>query len=349
MIGDSWTPREGNGGVPVNIQDQSTKMLNLYFIKQLGASTTLSAKTTVDLRTIQVANATGFSAGNYIGIFGGVGRFYFGHQIGAPSGSTLTLDTPLDYEFAIGATVLNFTKEMAVNGSTAPQVFQIGPIGSPVGLRIDITKLVVSVVDNLEPDDSKFGGIAALTNGCVLRKRNGVYDNEANWKTNRDIGLYAGVAPSYTDKAGGGYYGAYFDVRFAGQQNRGVTRRLNAGDVLDLIVQDDLTGLVSFQVMAQGHIVEDRFMANPVIISIPAAVWTKVATSVLTGAILPTKRDAHYVYTIRDTGDPAPTNGDYTEAKELEYEGEKISASAPIDVYLSVSSGSVDGEVRVDL
>jgi hypothetical protein len=349
MIGDAIVPRELNGGIPVNVQDQATRMLNLFFVRQLGASSTLSVPSVVDSRVITVANTTGFVAGNYLGIFAGLGRFYFGTQLGAPVGDLITLDTPLDYAFPEGATVLNFTREMAVNGSVTPQIFQIGPIGAPLGLKIDITKLVVSMVDNLAMDDSKFGGITALTKGCVLRKRNGEYDNEANWKRNKDIGLYAGSAPSYTDKAGGGAYGAYFDVRFAGQENRGVTRRLDPGDVLELIIQDDLRDLVSFEVMGQGHIVQDRHMANPVMKDIPANVWTKVATAVVTGAILPVKSGVHYVYTYRDTGLAQPVDDDYTEAKEFDYEGEAISSSVPIDVYMSVARGSAAGKVRVDL
>jgi hypothetical protein len=349
IIGDAFVPREDNGGVPVNVQDQATKMLNLFFIQPLGDSTTLAVPSVVDSRTINVADATGFVDGNYLGIFAGLGKFYFGTQLGAPAGNVITLDTPLDFVFPAGAIVLNFTREMAVDGSVTPQVFQIGPIGVPLDLRIDVTKLVVSMVDNLEMDDSKFGGNGALTRGCVLRKRNGEYDNEANWKKNRDIGIYAGRAPAYTDKAGSGAFGAYFEIRFAGQDNRGVTRRLEPGDVLEVLIQDDLTALTSFEMMAQGHIVQDRRMANPDIITIPVSVWTKVATDVVTGSILPLENGPNYVYTIRDTGEDAPDDGDYSEAKGIPWEGERISSSVGIDVYLSVSEGSEAGEVRVDL
>jgi hypothetical protein len=349
MIGDCLIPREDNGGVPVNIQDQATRMLNLFFIRRLGAETTLAVPTVVASRTINTADATGFEDGNYLGIFAGLGKFYFGTQLGAPEGNVITLDTPLDFAFPAGATVLNFTREMAVDGSVTPKIFQIGPIGVSLNLRIDVTKLVVSMVDNLEPDDSKFGGNGALTRGCVLRKRNGEYDNEANWKKNRDIGIYAGAAPVYTPKAGGGAFGAYFEIKFAGQGNRGVTRRLEPGDVLEVLIQDDLTDLTSFEMMAQGHIVQDRHMANPVIVPIPVSVWTKVATGVVTGSVLPLKNGAKYVYTIRDTTQAAPTDADYSEAKEMAWEGERISSSVAIDVYVSVSAGSVAGRVRVDL
>jgi hypothetical protein len=349
MIGDAIVPREDNGGIPVNVQDQATRMLNLFFIRELGASSTLTVPSVVDSRTINLTSVTGFVDGNYLGIFAGIGRFYFGTQLGAPAGNVLTLDTPLDTAFPAGAVVLNFTREMAVDGSGTPQVFQIGPIGADLDIRMDVTKIVVSMVDNLEPDDSKFGGNGALTRGCVLRKRNGEYDNEANWKRNRDIGVYSGSAPVYTPKAGGGAFGAYFEIEFAGQSNRGVTRRLESGDRLEMLIQDDLTDLTSFQMMAQGHVVQDRHMADPVLVDIPVNKWTKVASSVVTGTILPLKSDAHYVYTLRDAGGGSPTDGVYLEAKEFDYAGEEISSSVPIDVYMSVARGSAAGKVRVDL
>lgn len=349
MIGDGLIPREDNGGVPVNIQDQSTRMLNLFFVQPLGAETTLTVPSVIDSRTLNLASSAGFVAGNYLGIFAGIGRFYFGTQVGAPAGNVLTMDTPLDFVFPEGATVINLTREMVVNGSVTPGIFQVGPIGADLGLRIDVTKLVIAMTDNLAMDDSKFGGADALARGCVLRKRNGDYDNEANWKCNGDIGLFAGTAPIYTDKAGGGLNGAYFEIKFAGQGNRGVTRRLEPGDVLEVLIQDNLTGLSSFRMMAQGHIVEDRHMANPVIVPIPVSVWTKVATGVVTGSILPLKNGPKYVYTIRNTTVTAPVDGVYTEAKGVAFEGERISSSVAIDVYLSVSAGSEAGSVRVDL
>jgi hypothetical protein len=90
-------------------------------------------------------------------------------------------------------------------------------------------------------------------------------------------------------------------------------------------------------------------MADPVLIEIPVGVWTKVATGVVTGTVLPVLNGPQYVYTLRDTGNAPPSAGDYTEAKRLPWEGKEISASAPIDVYVSVSAGSDPGKVRVDL
>jgi len=89
-------------------------------------------------------------------------------------------------------------------------------------------------------------------------------------------------------------------------------------------------------------------MADPVVTAIPLSTWVKVATNVTTGSILPLDKSALYLQTIRATGNPAPTNGDYSDAKELDYEGAIIQASAAIDVYVAVY-GSQAGSVRADL
>jgi hypothetical protein len=350
MIGDAIVPRDRDGDVSVKPQDRTTEPLDLFFIKQLGNATTLSTPAAQGDYEITVASTTGFVAGTYLGMFTPEGKFHFATQIGAPAGNVLTLDTAVCCPFDSGvSSVLNFTRDMNVDGSDTRQIFQIGPVGPGAGLVVDITKILLSLTDNLAMDDSKFGGNGALTRGVVLRKNNHEFINYSNWKCNSCISLYSGQAAVYSDKAGGGNYGVAFQVSYSGQENRGVTIRLIPGDILELVIQDDLTELVSFRAVAQGHVVEKRAMADPVLIEIPVRVWTKVATGVVPGTVLPVLNGPQYVYTLRDTGNAPPSAGDYTEAKRLPWEGKEISASAPIDVYVSVSAGSDPGKVRVDL
>lgn len=258
IIGTTLIPRESNNAVPVNVQDQTSRMLDLRFIQAVGAPTTLKVAAVTDAYTIEVTDTTGFVDGVEIGIFDAVtGDFYFGNQVGAPSGDTLTLDTPIDYAYPIGSNVVKATCDMVVDGSSTRQVFQVGPVGGGTGVRVDVTKITGVITDNLAMDDSKFGGIAALTNGCVLRRSGSRFTNYGNVKKNKDIGLYAGKAIDYTDKAGGGEYSMSFEFLFSGQENHGVTIRLEPGDILEVLIQDDLTDLSSFEMLAQGHIVTD--------------------------------------------------------------------------------------------
>ncbi len=112
------------------------------------------------------------------------------------------------------------------------------------------------ITDASEMDDTKFGGITALTKGVFLRKVNGVIKNIFNAKTNGDIALNCSTY-SYADKAGAGNYGFRAIKTFGGQENQGVIIRLagDTQDTLEIVVQDNLTGLTGMYIMAKGHTV----------------------------------------------------------------------------------------------
>lgn len=119
--------------------------------------------------------------------------------------------------------------------------------------------MLISIVCTTEPDDSKFANLAALTNGIVVRENNATVNNIFNAKTNGQLAerMYD---VEYTDKAGGGNHGVRGRRTFGGASKNGTVIRLVSGttDAFEVIVQDDLdeAGLVSFRVVAQGHIVE---------------------------------------------------------------------------------------------
>ena len=258
MIGNgSAVPLEQNGGQPVNVQDQHSRMLDLKFIQAQAPPTTLSVAAAPEDKTITVTNPASFAAGNVIGIFSPTGEFYFGQQIGAPAGSVITLDTPIDIVFPIGSNVLTAINNMAVKGDVTTQVFQIGPVGVGTDVEIDITRVTGYLQDATAMDDALFGGIAALANGIVLRQNNGVLRNIWNAKSNGELAEICASDFNYSDKAPAGSNGARFRNSFAGQEKHGVTVRLEPGDILEMLIQDDLTGLEVFTMTAQGHVVTD--------------------------------------------------------------------------------------------
>jgi hypothetical protein len=59
----------------------------------------------------------------------------------------------------------------------------------------------------------------------------------------------------YSPKPKTGQYGFIFRKAFGGQGNHGVTVRLKADDFdsIQCIIQDDLTDLISFKLVIQGH------------------------------------------------------------------------------------------------
>lgn len=248
---------ESNGALAVNIQDQHSRMLDLKFIQAQGAPTTLTVEAVQEDRTITLASTAGFADKNVVGLFCPCGDFYFGQQVGDPVGNVITLDTPIDLTYIVGSSVITAIKNMAVDGSSITQVFQIGPVGGSSEVEIDVTRVAGYLQDNVVMDDAKFGGITALIYGIVLRKNNGTIENKWNMKTNGELAELCAGDFDYTSKAPAGSYGARFRNSFSGQEKHGVTVRLEPGDILEMLIQDDLTDLQLFTMTAQGHIVTD--------------------------------------------------------------------------------------------
>lgn len=239
----------------VFVQDQTTPPLDLYFIQQIGVPNTLAVAGAIDDMSITVTSDAGFTVGNRIGIFSGGGRFYFGQLLAKPGANVLNLDTPLDFAFPIGSPVLAATRELNVNGSVTPQTFEVRGTGT---FEIDITRIIISMITTTAVDLSLFGNLVALTNGIVLRRTDTVTRNIWNIKTNLDMlnlsfdfELFAATNPVQ------GIDGLGVRYTFAGQDKHGVAVRLGLDDSLELIVQDNLTGLTQFRMIAQGHVVED--------------------------------------------------------------------------------------------
>jgi len=250
-------PIEANGGTPVNVQDQTSRMLDLDFIKALAPPTTLVVDTAPGDRTIRVSNTAGFAAGVVVGITNVSGIFYFGEQVGALAGDVVTLDTPVDKIFdAATSNVIVASRDMAVDGSLTTQVFQIGGFSTP-DLRVDITRVHGYLQSGSAMDDSLFGSLAPLTYGIVLRKNDDIIENFWNAKTNGRLAKICGGDFNYTASAPAGSNGARFRNTFAGAEKHGVTVRLGAGETFEVLIQDDLTGLEAFEMMAQGHFVAD--------------------------------------------------------------------------------------------
>lgn len=246
-------PVDSVGQLAVNVHDQTARSIDFFF-GRLDNLTTLSAQSDPDDMTLTLTSTTGFVDGTHVGVFSADDPdvFYLGTQIGAPSGSVITLDSPIDQELQINSDVAGTTINMAVDGSSTTQIFQIGPVGAGSTKIVDVTRILGHLLDSTAMDDGKFGGITALTNGVVLRHHNSVNHNIWNVKTNADLALIC-FNFNYSDKAPGGQYGANFRNTYAGQGAHGVVLELQPGEYLEILIQDDLTGLDEFKMMAQGH------------------------------------------------------------------------------------------------
>jgi hypothetical protein len=232
-------------------QNAATRPLTLYFVKGNVAPTTTTADTAIGDLTVTLTDATGFVDGTYVGLFSGGGNFYFGTQIGAPAGNVITLDTPIDAVFLAGANALSSSKDVNVNGDITPQTFQIGTPGS--GIEIDITRITGFIQGAGTMDDAKFGDRVALPKGLVLRRVDGTTINLWNVHSNGELALVCASDLDYTTRSPGGSSGLRFRNTYNGQDKHDTVIRLCPGDTLELIVQDDLSTLEIFNVMAQGR------------------------------------------------------------------------------------------------
>lgn len=228
----------------------NTSPLMIVEASNLITETTLASATSKDDLTITVTDATGFLAGQYLTIYNADDNRVFFSYILSVSVNDVTLDTPLDFEFSIGSFVSVGNSNMAVNGSVTPVVFGIrNPTGTDIPLSYDVTRLMFKCLTNGTVDLSKFGDIAGgITRGLVARKIDGTYRNIFNVKTNGDFKnlMYDIDIQLASGNQQDGFTGRFTFARL------GSVLRLEKDEDLQFIVQDDLSTLDSFKIIAEG-------------------------------------------------------------------------------------------------
>ena len=245
----SYTP----GKVNAYLQDNDTEPIDILFAESLS-SFTLSADTVASgatvgtlVYTFEATPGHGLSGSSQI-LISTTDRFFVANITGV-SINTITVDSPIDFAFPAAGTfgqVIN--TNMAVDGSTTPRIFQIRAGLTPILIR----RIIMTMTHTAAGDNSKFGGIAALSNGLVFRTINTFQKTLLNIKTNADWQQFA-YDLAYTDKAGGGDNGTASRITWGGVEKHGTILEVNQADFLQWIVQDDLTGLETLYISAQGN------------------------------------------------------------------------------------------------
>jgi hypothetical protein len=249
--------------VDVMVSDQVTPFNDFYFLQAIGAPTTLTAATLVEDppttpgTIISVASVTNISIGNLLVIVSGISgeeRFYIGEVI-AINALDVTLDNPMDFAFQIGDSVVSTTRDLNVNGSITPQVFEIRAGGAGSTIQLDITRLIMQCLTDTPVDLSKFGDIAGgLTYGMLLRENNGRLLNKWNVKTNGDLAILAyDWDPTAASNPVQGQDGFKWRYTLAGQDKHGVAFRVGPNSTLQLIIQDDLTSIDLLHCIGANH------------------------------------------------------------------------------------------------
>ena len=241
----------------VNIQD-ATSPLFIVKASNLVTETTTTTLGAIDDYIINVDDATGFVVGQYLTIYNADANRVFFADVLAINTLAITLDTPLDFEFPSGSFVSVGNTNMNVNGSVTPVIFGIrNPTGVDIPLSVDITRIMLKCLTDTSVDLSKFGDIVGgLTNGIILRQVDGHSHNVFNVKTNGDLKLlmYDLDIEAAQGNQQDGFTGR---LTFGGQNKMGAVIRLKTTEDMQVIVQDDLTSLDTFNLVAEGSQVTD--------------------------------------------------------------------------------------------
>ena len=239
--------------VDVVIQDSTSPLFILHATELLN-ETTLNADAVIDEKTFTVLDNTDFAVGLDITIYSSnLNRVSFFH-ITNVAGNVITVDSPIDFAYSSGDFVQLGSHNLAIDGSVTPRIFGIrNPTTQDIDLSVDITRIILSMQLTGGGDYDEFGNIPRLTNGLVCRFVNSYRENIFNVKDNREFDnlMYDFKFIEASGNAPDGLSGRFtFD-------KLGAVIRLKPFEDLQFIVQDDLTDLTDFEIVAQGSGVVD--------------------------------------------------------------------------------------------
>lgn len=239
----------------VNVARDMPKPADVRFSRLVSASAVLAASPIVNSYTIILEAGHEFIANDNIALISQPDgpELYF-TKVLSVSVNTLTVDTPIPFPFVPAHTIVTENDpDLNVDGSSTPVIFGIT---NSFTTSVNLIRFMFHITDATVMDDSLFGGLPALTRGIVLRKllANGNYTNYWNVKTN---GRFAELAYDvlYADKAPAGVYGFSCRLTYGGDTKHGTPIKLKPTEAIQLIIQDNLTGLLSFNTTAQGHFI----------------------------------------------------------------------------------------------
>ena len=227
-------------------------LVNRHFLDFDSATESPSVAIVSGDTVILVADTTGFVVGGHMVIKddGGDIREHHFNVTAVVVNTSITVNRPIDLAYTTSATLEVVLMNMNVSGSLGtPLIYTVSPPSDEVW---HLNRIIISMTDNAIMDDTKFGGLAALTNGVVLRNNSTVKHTVTHWLTNQHMAedMYD---LTYPDKVPAGTYS--LRGRFSFYKNDVVIRLDgSAGDTLEILIQDDLTALTTFTIKAQGHI-----------------------------------------------------------------------------------------------
>ncbi len=214
---------------------------------------TLSADTVVDSYTISVTDGTQFSTNDLIKLEeNGIYSKTFHAVVLSINVNELTLDRPVDSIYtAAGASISRHNYNAKVNGSVTPVVFKVA---NTFDQDAYYTRGMFNIVCTDAALFNSFGDIAGgLTRGIQFRKKlkDGSFVNLFNAKTNNRLQLIMYDVTFFDSTLPFNVNGLSGRLTF---EKLGSEIILEKDEELQMVVQDDLTGLISFELVVEGYI-----------------------------------------------------------------------------------------------
>jgi hypothetical protein len=232
--------------------NENQRIVDLYLSSQVARGNFLASPAAIDDYIITLTGGHAAAVDQVITIL--EGDKHSQAEITNVNVNDITINTPLDNDFTAAADViLGNENQNLVGTQAAPIIAYLEP--PPLAIW-HITRMLIEISDQTAMDTALFGGILALTNGVIVRTRNGnLARNIFTSKSNGEFAVRA-YDVEYDTKAPAGFFGFRCRRSFAGKDKQDAQVRLDGskGEQLQLVVQDDLTGLDTFKIVAQGHV-----------------------------------------------------------------------------------------------
>lgn len=235
----------------VVIQSSHSRLFRYYLMNELKTDITTTAIVSPGDDVINVSAGHGFTATVGEALVLKYGEYDFQSVVKSVSVNAITIETSVFEEFPIGTTVFRGNTHINLfSGSVTPVTFKSSLAGLTVPIDISYIRMIMH--SSIAPDDSKFSGIAALGNGCILYKSNGVeIFGYGNYKTNKDF-VGSGCFVEYTDKAGGGDHSTRVSIDLQVVYGQVIRLDPRNNEEFYFIERDDLTGLELVTVSIMG-------------------------------------------------------------------------------------------------
>lgn len=239
----------------VHVRDIHSNSVGVYFATRPATRllTTNDSRINSGENIISVVSTTNASIGDQILITGnGVCSGLFLDIVAIDPGVSITVNCPIDNDYPVGATIEGWDIGLSnhVGTLSSPVSYTVGPKTNEIW---DIHRLLITFLTVTVPSDQDFGDLPKLPNGMVLRKRSGsTLRTSTIWRSNANMIVDMFDFPSSPKKSEGTYG---IRGRWTLDRNDFVhTLDGSLNEVLEILNQDDITGLAQLHIKAWGHV-----------------------------------------------------------------------------------------------